>query len=146
MVTQVPSKSLASFTKDFHFIFWDWSICSISSTLFIPMNVLASILLSILLFFSFLLHAQKEDNTWLLGGNYSSPDSAYKACSITFSGNTPSVSFIDQGLPYRFTNCSISDSSGLFLCYSNGKHLYAKDFTIIAVSYTHLTLPTNREV
>jgi len=75
--------------------------------------------------------AQNEDNVWLLGGNYSSPDSAYKACSIIFSDNAPVVSFIGQGLPYRFTNTSISDSSGLLWCYSNGKHIYTKDFTIM---------------
>ena len=95
------------------------------------MKINTSILFSTLLFYSLLLPAQKEDNTWLLGGNYTSSDSAYKACSIIFSDNTPIISFIDQGLPYRFTNSSISDSSGLLLCYSNGKHLYTKDFTIM---------------
>jgi len=95
------------------------------------MKTNVSILLSTFLFFSIILPAQKEDSVWLLGGNYSSPDSAYKACSIVFSGNDPVISFIDKGLPYRFTNTSICDSSGLLLCYSNGKHLYAKDFTIM---------------
>ncbi|MBL7806683.1 MAG: T9SS type A sorting domain-containing protein [Saprospiraceae bacterium] len=77
------------------------------------------------------LFAQKEDHVWLLGGNYSSPDSAYKSCSIVFSGNNSAISFIDKDLPYDITNTIISDSAGSLLCYSNGKNLYNKNFEIM---------------
>lgn len=90
---------------------------------------------AIIFFAAFLCHntsvAQKEDFSWLLGGNYSSQDSANKACSIIFDENEPTISFVNHGLPYRFTNTSISDSSGHLLCFSNGKHLYTKAYNIL---------------
>lgn len=77
------------------------------------------------------LFAQKEDNVWLLGGSFNSPDSAYKACRIDFGGSLPSISFLNRDLPCRITNTSFSDSSGTLFCYSNGENLYSRDYEIM---------------
>jgi len=94
------------------------------------MNVLTSILLSILLFFSFLLHAQKEDNTWLLGGVVSQ-DSAYKTCRLEFLEHQVEITYIDKSLPFGGVNVSISDSLGKLGCFTNGKHLFNRDYEIM---------------
>ena len=75
--------------------------------------------------------AQKEDNVWLLGGNYDSPDTAYMACKIEFAVNLPTITFVNKELPYTATNASICDSAGNFWCFTNGKHLYNRDYEIM---------------
>ncbi len=51
---------------------------------------------------------------------------------MEFSTDTFSITYINQDLPYYITNSSISDSSGNFLCFSNGENLYGINYQIIA--------------
>ena len=95
------------------------------------MQNLARIIISLCLFFSLCLNAQKEDNVWLLGGNFNSPDSAYKACRIDFGVDEPVITFINKDLPYDVTNTTFSDSTGGLSCFSNGKNLYNRNFEIL---------------
>ena len=81
----------------------------------------------------FQLNAQKEDNVWLLGGNYNfnSTDSMYKACRLDFTSDSLTITFLNRDLPYYNTNTSICDSAGELLCYSNGENLYSSDYEIM---------------
>ena len=77
------------------------------------------------------LNAQKEDHVWLLGGNFNSSDSVYKACRLDFSSDTFSMTYVNKGLPYDGINVSICDSDGKLSCFSNGKSLYNRDYEIM---------------
>ena len=87
------------------------------------------------LFFLSNIQAQNEDYIWLLGGNFGSTDSVYRACRMNFSGDTFVATYINKDLPYYATNTSISDSLGSLFCFSNGKHLFNKEYNIMDGGY-----------
>ena len=98
---------------------------------FMYMKILLSAMIFLWLSSLSHLHAQKEDNVWLLGGNYGSPDTAYRACKIEFMNDSPTVTFINKDLPYDATNTIICDSMGSLACFANGENLYNRDFEIM---------------
>jgi hypothetical protein len=85
-------------------------------------------LLLLSLFISLNIHAQKEDNVWLLGGNFNSTDSVYRACKVDFINNNVNITYINKDLPYDFTNTTFSDSIGNLSCYSDGENLYSQNY------------------
>jgi len=91
----------------------------------------AFLLITYLFIFQHSSSAQKEDYSWFLGGNFGSPDSVYRACRMDFSTDTFSITYVNKDLPYRFTNTSICDSNGNFLCYSNGENLYERNLNVV---------------
>ncbi len=123
-------KSLASFINYHPFTMLDGATAPYPAFSFERMKINTSILFSTLMFYSLLLPAQKEDNTWLLGG-VASPDSAYKTCKLEFLEDQIAITYIDKNLPFRGVNVSISDSLGGLLCFTNGKNLFNRAFEIM---------------
>lgn len=83
----------------------------------------------------FSVNAQKEDNVWFVGGTWSAPGSLdtsfYKSCILNFSNNSVEIEFVSEELPFTRSNASICDSSGKFLCLSNGENLYNANYEIM---------------
>src|SRR5450432_68177 len=75
--------------------------------------------------------SQKYENVWLLGGGYNGQDSIYKSCRMDFMGDTFSITYIDKNVPYCLSNVSICDEDGMLQCYSNGKHVFNRNYTIM---------------
>lgn len=68
--------------------------------------------------------AQKEDYNWITGGFFE-PDSAFANTQMNFSGEQFQADLVYKFNPFRWTNSSISDSSGNLLCYTNGVYLFS---------------------
>jgi hypothetical protein len=77
------------------------------------------------------LYAQKEDNSWVLGGGYGSIDSVNKTCHLGFGDLGLIFTFSNTELPFTRTNAVLSDPSGNLLCASNGENLYNRNFAVI---------------
>jgi PKD repeat protein len=68
---------------------------------------------------------QQHDNYWLLGLNSASGDTLFGEMTLHFDGNAPSVHATNRPMNFQETVCSMSDSLGKLLFYSNGTAIYA---------------------
>ena len=102
------------------------------------------LMISVLLGFSTTAKAQrdKRDYVWINGYDFTSEYQGND--NFIFNFNNGSSPKLTTGLPLSFSgnNTSICDKDGNLLLYSNGCHIADANNNIIAVSYTHLTLPT----
>jgi hypothetical protein len=79
------------------------------------------ILILFVIFFSFQLTAQiKYDYNWLFGYSGGENDSLYYGVNINFGGNSIDISDTFINIELRFTNATMSDSTGQLLFYTNG--------------------------
>lgn len=78
------------------------------------------------------MHAQLEDNTWLLGGSITSFDSSvYKGCVVSFEDGDATFELTPGQLPIERTNCVLSDSTGTLACFTNGENVYNRNYEIM---------------
>ncbi|HMG17000.1 MAG TPA: PKD domain-containing protein, partial [Saprospiraceae bacterium] len=88
-------------------------------------------LIFILVFLSFKLNAQKEDNTWIIGYNTVIPGPKFGGMKISFEGDTFNLK--DQQIKRDFSlfDAIISDKEGNLLFYSEGTQIMNKNHQIM---------------